>query len=108
MESDVYVVILGLKIALSLALFVLAFALDAISKSKKKGHVHGLNIMAFALLVLALFEFFEDMASIYSGLPGWLSHDLVNSWVKLGALFVAGIGIIIYLVGIKKSIKYYY
>lgn len=106
-ESDVYVVVLGLKVALSLALVVLAFALDVIAKKGEK-HIHGLNLMSVALLIMALFEFFEDMASIYPGMPSWLGHDLVNSWIKLSTLFVAGAGIIWYLLGINKNIKDYY
>lgn len=105
-ESDIYIVLLGLKVALSLALVVLAFTLDVIAKKGEK-HIHGLNIMAVALLVMALFEFFEDIASIYSGFPSWLNHDAVNSWVKMSTLFVAGMGIIWYLSGIKKNIKDY-
>jgi hypothetical protein len=106
-DSEVYIVLLGLKIALSLALVVLAFTLDLIAKKGEK-QIHGLNIMALALLVMAVFEFLEDIAAIYTGFPSWLTHDAVNSWVKLSSLFVAGIGILWYLSGIKKNIKDYY
>jgi hypothetical protein len=106
-DSEIYIIVLGLKIALSLGLVVLAFTLDVIAKKGEK-HIHGLNVMAVALFIMALFEFFEDIAGIYSGLPSWLGHDLVNSWVKLSTLALAGLGIIWYLFGVNKNIKDYY
>jgi hypothetical protein len=100
-ESEIFVMMLGFKIAIFLSLLVLAFVIDIVNRDKK--HIHGLNVMAAAFLLLTLLEFFEDMSGIYQGFMPFLGHELVNSLFKPGLFVLSGLGILWYFRGLCKS-----
>jgi len=104
-EGAVFALTAGLKIAIFLAVLVLAFLADKVVKDKK--NVHGLNVMALAFILIAFSEFLHIMSHIHEGFMPWMmSHG--NLHLITHPLFIiAGVGIIWYLWGINKNIEDY-
>jgi len=105
MNAELFLLVAGIKIALFLAVAVLAFLIDIVDNKHK--NVHGLNIMAISFILIAFTEFLHTLSHVHEGLFSWfMVHE--NLHLITHPLFIiAGIGIIWYLVGIKKNIEDY-
>lgn len=100
MSNEIYGIFVGFKLALFISVLVFALLVDKVSKDKKQSH--GLIIMAFAFIIIAALEFFSiiDVGIV------WLSNDNLQL-ITRPLLGIGAIGLIWYLIGIKKNIKQY-
>lgn len=106
MAEEIYAILSGLKLAVFLAVLVMAFLVDIVEKGNKK--VHGINFMAICLMFVAIFEFANTMSTIYPGFMGWLGeHENLHLLTK-PFLLLSGLGLIWYLNGIRKNLKDYF
>lgn len=95
-----------LKIAVYLSVLVLAFLIDIVSKKDK--HIHGLNLMALVFVVLAFTEFIHITSVISEGAVfSWFAVHENAHLLEGPLLLIGGLGIIWYLIGIKKNIEDY-
>ena len=97
---------MAFKIGIYIAVLVLAFLIDAIAQKNEKQNMHGLNLMAITFVLIGIFEFFHVLAVELNILPMLVSHE--NLDLIIHPLFIIGsIGLLLFLLNIKKNIKYY-
>jgi len=103
-DFAVFAVVAGVKLAVFLAVLVLAFLIDIVDSKHK--NIHGLNIMAIAFVLIAITEFAHIMAHA-EGIMPWIGSHVNLNLITHPLLLIAGLGIIWYLWGINKNIEDY-
>lgn len=96
----------GLKIAVFLLVLVYAFLVDIPFKRKS---IHWINLTAIALILIAIMEFLHAMSDIgmdHSFIPYLDSEANLNAFIDIMSI-VAGIGLLMFLLDIKKNIAAY-
>jgi len=102
--STVLSFIAGLKFAVFLAVLTLAFLVDQVSKNK---HVHGLNLMAGSLTIVAFAELLHLISNLHGEVFMWFMSYGNVSLITYPLYVISAIGIMWYFIGIKKNLKNY-
>ena len=97
-------IFVGVKLAVFVSVFVLTLL---VGQSHKEKQVHGLNIMAFFFVIIAIVDFLHVMVPSETGILSWLAPE-DNLYLVVHSLSVlAGLSIILYITGIEGKIKEY-
>ena len=102
---DVCALTIGIKISIFLAIFALSTLVVLVSKRKK--HMYGLALMGFVFLCSSIVEFLfavsQSSEGVLQPLDIYSNYNLILNPLRL----VAVLGILWYLIGIKKNIQDY-
>lgn len=99
--------IVALQLAVFLIIMVYCFLADISFKTK---NIHWLNLMSIAFIIVAIAGFLHVFSYLFPNeiviWPLVLPHENFHLLSDIGFL-VAGIGILLFLVGINRNIKEY-